>query len=119
MTPRIGIFYWIGGKLLIDSAPLPQDGDGDTEFHSLEHEIWWSQLVTKGIVPDVNYAEFPRGRVSYDRREGVFTFRADPCILGRERLVRTIMKRLRLPAKRTKICTDGSLGFTSYSSDAL
>jgi hypothetical protein len=65
VTPRIGIFYLIGEKLLIDSAPLQQDG-GDIEFHSLEHEIWWAQLVSKGMAPDIFfYAELPRGRVSY------------------------------------------------------
>ena len=64
-------------------------------------------MVRKGIVPDVFYADLPRGRVSYDRRIGQFRFRADPCILRQERLVMTIMKRLRLPAGGTKICMDG------------
>lgn len=108
MTPRIGIFYLIGEKLLIDSAPLPLGEKSDEiAFHELEHEVWWARLVNKGIVPDTFYAEFPRGRVSYDRRSREFTFRADPCILRRERLVKTVMNRLHLPVGETKICADG------------
>jgi len=108
VTGRIGIFYLLGDKLLIDSSPISRAGVfSDVEFHMLTHEDWWARLTSKGVSPNTFYAEFPRGRVSYDRREGVFRFRADLCILRREHVVKKIMKRMRLPAGRTRICADG------------
>jgi hypothetical protein len=107
VTGRIGIFYLLGEKLLIDSSPIARTGEfSDLEFHSLAHEVWWAQLVTKSVAPNTFYAEFPRGRVSYNRRSREFTFRADSCILRQESLVRAIMKWLHLTAGQTKIFTD-------------
>lgn len=56
-----------------------------------------------GVAPDT---EFPRGRVSYDRRSGWFTLLADLCILRQKSLVRAILSRLRLPVRGTRAGTD-------------
>lgn len=52
-----------------------------------------------GVAPDT---EFPRGRVSYDRRSGWFTLLTDLCILRQKSLVRAILSRLRLPSGARK-----------------
>jgi hypothetical protein len=107
VTPQIGVFYLLGGKLWIDATPLARAGNlGDLAFHELEHEQFWRQLVNKGVAPDTEYTEFPRGRVSYDRRSGEFTLLADLCILWQEGLVKTILSRMRLPVRCTKTGTD-------------
>jgi hypothetical protein len=93
---------------LIDTSSLAQaDTLGDLAFHQLEHERWWAKLVSTGIVPDTDYTEFPRGRVSFDQRNEEFRFLADECILRRETLVAAILERMHLPIEDTKISTDG------------
>jgi hypothetical protein len=107
-APEVGIVYLVGDKLLIDTSPLARARKlGDLAFHELEHEQWWSQLVKRRIVPDTDYTEFPRGRVSFDRRHEEFGFLADECILRRETLVAAILERMNLPVQDTKIGTDG------------
>jgi len=63
----------------------------------LEHEQYWRQLVKKGVAPETGYTEFPRGRVSYDRRSGQFILLADRCILRQRKLVGAILSRMHLP----------------------
>lgn len=55
--------------------------------------------VSSGTVPDTIYTEFPRGRVSFERRNGEFRFLADQRILRRKRLVAAILKRMNLPVE--------------------
>lgn len=107
-APKVGIIYIFGGKLLIDSTPLGQAGRyGDCAFHERDHISYWAELVKSGRVPNSGYEEFPRGRVSYDRRSGQFTFLADLCILRQKSLVSAILSRMHLPVRGTKIGTDG------------
>jgi hypothetical protein len=104
----VGIIYFVGGKLWFDATPLVRANNfGDIAFHELEHEQWWTQLVKKGIAPNTAYTEFPRGRVSFDRRNKEFRFLADPCILRRKNLVSAVLKRMNLPVRHTQIGTDG------------
>lgn len=108
MTPHVGIVYLVGDKLWIDATPIARAANfGDLAFHELEHKQWWAQLVKKGVAPDSAYTEFPRGRVSFDRRNAEFRFLSDDCILRRKRLVAVIVKRMNLPVERTKTSTEG------------
>jgi hypothetical protein len=106
-APRVGIVYFVGDKLFIDSTPGAQAGTyGDCLFHERDHFQYWSQLVSIGDVPDAEYQEHPRGRVSYNEKTGKYTLLADRCILGRKRLVRKILSRLHLPVRGTETATD-------------
>lgn len=108
VMPRIGIFYLLGEKLLIDSSPLAEASDlDDLAFHELEHEHWWALLVNGGDTPNAGYTEFPRGRVSFGRRRGRFALLADRCILENKSVVKAILSGFHLPPRRTKIATDG------------
>jgi len=105
---QVGIVYLVGGKIWIDATPIARaDNLGDLAFHQLEHERWWAELVKKGVAPDNVYTEFPRGRVSFDRRNEEFRFLADECILRRRSLVAAILERMHLSARNTKIGKDG------------
>ena len=106
-APKLGIIYFVKGKLLIDSMPLGQAGRyGDYVIHDREHISYWADLVKSGRVPDSEYEEFPRGRVSYDTKSGKFRFLADQCILSRKSVVSEILSRLHLPPKDTETGTD-------------
>lgn len=58
-----------------------------------------------GRVPEGEYEEHPRGRVGYNSRTGEYHLLADACILRKKSLVKTIMRKMSLPAN-TKIETD-------------
>ncbi len=58
--------------------------------------------MKRGAALKTNYTEFPRGRVSYERRRGAFTLRADRCILREKALIIAILSQMRLPVRRTK-----------------
>ncbi len=106
-TPKVGIVYFVRGKLLIDSMPLAQAGRyGDYVIHDRDHISFWADLVKSGKVPDSEYEEFPRGRVSYDTKSGKFRFLADKCILSRKSVVSEILSRLHLPPKDTETGKD-------------
>jgi hypothetical protein len=99
-TPRLGIIYLVGDKLLIDSTPVAQAGTyGDCLLHERDHCQYWAQLVRSGDVADAEYEEHPRGRVSYNEKTGKYTLLADRCILGRKRLVRKILSGMNLPVR--------------------
>ena len=106
-SPRVGIVYLVGDKLFIDSTPVAQAGTyGDCLFHERDHCQYWAQLVSSRAVPDAEYEEQPRGRVSYNEKTGKYTLLADRCILGRKSLVSKILSRMHLPARGTETGTD-------------
>jgi hypothetical protein len=106
-APQIGIIYLVGGKLLIDSTPLTNAGRyGDSATHERGHIVYWDELVKVGMVPNTEYEEFPRGRVSYNMTTRQFTLLADRCILRKKNIVRKILSRMNLPVRGTKVNTD-------------
>jgi hypothetical protein len=91
--PRVGIFWVVNGKSLIDSTPL-SDGEpyGDYLTHPRGHAEMWEALQRAGAVPrDVEYEESRRGRAMYNTKTKRFRLLADKCILSDKTLVRNIM----------------------------
>ena len=106
-APKVGIVYFVGDKLFIDSTPVAQAGTyGDCLFHERDHCQYWAQLVSSRAVPDAEYEEQPHGRVSYNEKTGKYTLLADRCILGRKSLVSKILSGMNLPPKDTETGTD-------------
>jgi hypothetical protein len=106
-APNVGIIYLVGDKLWIDATPVARAGNfGDFSFHERQHFQYWEQLVKQRAVPDTEYEQYPRGRVSYDRKSGKFEFLADPCILSEKSLVAAILLQMNLPTRRTEMSTD-------------
>src|SRR5690242_1185265 len=92
-APRVGIFWFYKGKLIIDSTPLSAaEQYGEFLGHPASHIDHWANLQRTGVVPpEVEYEEAPRGRVVYHRRLETFTLLADKCILDRKNVVRRII----------------------------
>jgi hypothetical protein len=101
--PRVGIFWVLDGKLLIDSTPLSgAEPYGDFKVHPGDHCSVWPRFQQTGAVPaEMEYEEAPRGRVMYNTKLGQYTLLADRCILRRTELVSRIKSELRLPANTT------------------
>src|SRR5208282_4291780 len=80
-APKVGIVYLVGDQLWIDATPLTGAGSfGDFAIHERDHYQYWAQLVSRGVVPDAEYEEYPRGRVAFNTKTGKFTLLADRCI---------------------------------------
>jgi len=105
--PRLGIFWLVDGKLLIDSAPLSEcEQYGDHLNYPGSHIDVWEQWKHVGNVSaESEYEEFPRGRVMCGTSTNTFTLLADRCILKRKDLIATIKDELHLP-KQTMLGTD-------------
>ena len=59
------------------------------------------------MVPvDVEYDEFPRGRISFHQGEGKFLLLADPCIVANQTRLGRVMTVMRLPRENTATGTD-------------
>jgi hypothetical protein len=105
----VGIVYLVGGKLWIDATPISRAGTfGDFFFHRRDHCHFWKQLVKQGAAPDAEYEEYPRGRVSYNRKSGQFSLLADRCILREQKLVNAILSQMHLPMRNTETDTESS-----------
>lgn len=105
--PRVGIFWVVDGKLVIDSTSLSAaEPYGDHLTHPRSHMEVWMLLQQNGSVPtDFEYEELPRGRVTYHAKTQRFTLLADKCILRDKSIVGKIMSALCLP-RRTRTGTD-------------
>jgi len=104
---RLGIFWLVDGKLLIESAPLGEcEQYGDHYNYPGSHILVWEQWLRIGKAPAASeYEEFPRGRVIHNMKTKQFSLLADKCILKRKSLIATIKDELHLP-KQTALRTD-------------
>lgn len=104
---RLGIFWLLDGKLLIDSAPLSEcEKYGDHLTFPRGHNDVWERWQKVGKAPlESEYEEYARGRVMCDTKTKKFTLLADRCILKRKELIATIKDELHLP-KQTTLGTD-------------
>jgi hypothetical protein len=84
-TPQVGIFWLVGTRLIIDTAPLSEAGNyGDFKIYEGDHVTLWDELERRGEVPRGSaYEEHPRGRVNFNTRTKQFTLFLDRCILLR------------------------------------
>jgi hypothetical protein len=107
-SPKVGIFWLVKGRLLIDSTPAHEAEDyAHFKTHAVSHIDHWRVLQNVGTVPsDMEYEECPRGRVMYDQISGQFSVLADKCILKERILVRKIATALDLPTRKTKWGSD-------------
>jgi hypothetical protein len=105
--PRLGIFWLVGGKLLLDSVPLSEsEQGGDYCDYPGSHINVWTEWLRIGKAPaESEYEEFPRGRVTHDTKNKHFSLLADRCILKHKDLIAAIRKEFHLP-KHTLLGTD-------------
>ena|ERR1700691_3924009 len=106
-APRVGIIYFVGGELRIDSTPLAQAGRyGDYRIRERGQVDHRGELVKSGKIPKSVYQEFPRGRVAFYTKSGKFALLADNCILSQEDVVSKILSQLHIPPKDTDMGSD-------------
>jgi hypothetical protein len=105
--PRLGIFWLVRDKLLIESAPVSAcELYGDHLNYPSSHIRVWEHLQQIGKAPvESEYEEYARGRVMCDMKTKRFTLLADRCILKRKDLIVQIKKELHLPMQ-TSLDTD-------------
>jgi hypothetical protein len=105
--PRLGIFWLVNGKLLIESAPLSEcEKYGEHLNFPGSHIEVWEKWKHAGKAPaDTEYEEYGRGRVLCDKQGTKFALLADTHILSQKRLIATIKAELHLP-KQTSLGTD-------------
>lgn len=107
---RLGIFWLVDGKLLVDSAPLSEcEKYGDHLNYPGSHIRVWERWQQVGKAPvESEYEEYARGRVMCDIKTKTFTLLADRCILKRKDLIAAIRKEFHLPTrtKQTSVGTD-------------
>jgi hypothetical protein len=106
-TPHVGIFYFFGGKLWLETTPLPEAeryADGIT--HSGSHIDYWDKLARAGAVPQDEYDEHPRGRVNFNKKTDRYLLLADKCILEKPEMLKQIMTDMKLPATQTDVLSD-------------
>jgi hypothetical protein len=98
--PQVGIFWVVRGNLLIDGTSLSHaDAYGDHLTHPRGHVDVWEQFQQKGLVfPEMEYEEYPRGRVMYSTKTRRFLLLADRCILRDKGIVSKILSELKLPS---------------------
>lgn len=106
--PRVGIFWLIGSRLIIDSTPLGEaEPYGDCLGHSTSHIDFWTESQAHGeLSRDTEYEEHPRGRVIFNKKLGRYSLSADRCIMRKKSVVTRIIKIMRLPISMTDILTD-------------
>jgi hypothetical protein len=101
--PRVGIFWLIGARLIIDATALSEAGTyGDFRIYEGDHVTHWAEMERRGEVPRGSaYEEHPRGRVNFNTKTKRFTLLADACILRKKNVVKKLMRLLLLPENTT------------------
>ena len=96
---RVGIFWLVGDRLIIDASPLSEaERYGDCLTHRNSHIDFWTEQQRLGALPrDIEYEEHPRGRVTYNSKAERFYLLADRCILKNPATVANIMSAMHLP----------------------
>lgn len=103
--PEVGIFWLLpNGKVWMDATPVTLAASyGDLKIHEGTHTSYWESLQRNGIAPaDVDYDEYPRGRVAYNSKTRTFHLFADQHILKDKAAVSKIMNEFRLPSTTKK-----------------
>ena len=105
--PRVGIFWLIGQRLVIDTMPLSKASKyGDCKIYEGDHITLWSEMEKRGEVPrETDYEEHPRGRVNYNTKTQRFTLFLDRCILRKKNIVAKLISLMHLP-NDTALSTD-------------
>jgi hypothetical protein len=108
----VGIFWLIDDRLVLDTSLISEaEPYGDCLTHGNSHIDFWTEQQGLGTVPhDIEYEEYPRGRVVYNKKTQRFALFADRCILKETPVVNQIMKAMHLPTKQTDVATDGPAG---------
>ena len=95
----VGIFWVVDGKLILDASPLSEaELYGDCLGHRTSHHRHWAKPQRRGVLkPELEYDDFPRGRVTYNAKKHEFYLLLDKCIRRDKSKVADIMNSMHLP----------------------
>jgi hypothetical protein len=106
--PHVGIFFYAKGSLYIESTPLSQAEQRGEDFliHADDHKYYWETTLAPSTSEhrDKSYDFFPRGRVAYSVRDGIFLLHHDICIPQTK--IAEVIHIMNLPAALTHIDLD-------------
>lgn len=106
--PKVGIFWVLGKRILIDGTPITKAEEyADFKIHDKSHYRVWRTYQKAAIVSeDIEYEDVSRGRVVYNTQTGQYLLWADRCILKDPGLVSRIERKMNLPHGSTRIGSD-------------
>lgn len=85
---KVGIFFFIDGKVIMDAAPVESGRAVGDEIHYGNDYKFWKTLQpktsTEHSLKEWPYYAFPRGKVVYIPGEQVFRVYADSCLKRRQ-----------------------------------
>lgn len=98
-APAVGIFWHVGGVLIIAGAFLEeaQRRGRFAHFPVSAETMWRNYQLIRAVPVEMDYYEPPFGRVVFDKVTQQFHLYADMCILRDDVLVSEIRKNLNLP----------------------
>jgi len=107
--PKVGIFWLVNGKLIVDITPISHaESYGDCLGHAKSHLEYWTELQRANLIPqDAEYEDSPRGRVVFNTTTGQYIFYADKCIREKSKVVHKILRDFALPEDGTVLTGDG------------
>lgn len=81
---KIGIFFFIDGKVMIDAVPVEMGKSVGDAIQYGNHYAFWKDLEpktsTERSFKEWPYYTFPRGKVVYQPVNGIFLIYADACL---------------------------------------
>lgn len=81
---KVGIFFFVDGKVIMDAAPVESGRPvGDSIQYGNEYEFWKTlrpQTSVEQSFKEWPYYAFPRGKVVYLPEKGVYRLYADQCL---------------------------------------
>lgn len=99
-APRVAIFWVVKGQLIIDSVPLARAepwGDRYLNDPRSHMDTWEHYKALRAVPVTADWADYPRGRVIYDKVTERFRIYADLCILNDPETMARIKSVLNLP----------------------
>ena len=106
--PLIGIF-WIHNNELIEVHAEPIDaGVDDSMFvnSSIDHYSFWNSLKRSTDLVDLEYDEVPRGRIVYNKNEGIFHAFGPRKLINNSKIQSLILSEFNLSRSKTKFMDD-------------
>jgi len=113
-NPRVGIFWVVDGDIIDFSQDVRELSNnlGYIDSPRDHHSAWRDMLKLYPHFKDYEYYEVPRGRVTYNTRDGVYHIISSREILQNDSLVRKIMRTFSLPVSSTKLIADAHYEMT-------
>lgn len=107
--PKVGIFFFVSGKIIIDAVPVEQgESYGDAIQHGGHYEFW-EKLVPKNIaernLKAWSYDAYPRGRVVCFPKRKIFRIYHDACLKPEKQIQKVVVK-FELEGIKTELMKD-------------